>query len=621
MSCSTTQHFQQDVDDIENIFLNKDAINIAKIKSNIPTYKKIVTDIYEWMEHTIENNPTENIRTKFIKYYNKIIRSHRIFLKKSILVFIYRNMITHGEIDNHPIMWTLIQKCPARNMSGVTVITVLTSPYPLSQEFSCKHNCYYCPNEPDMPRSYLKKEPAVARGFRNKWDPQLQMEDRLKGLIINGHEIDKLEIIIEGGTYTEYPEQYLKDFHRRLIYTANTFFDDVDTRRDAFDIETEIRLNAEARVRIVGICIETRPDALIDDFGVSWLPRFRKWGVTRVQLGVQHTDNTILKKINRGHTIEDAETAIKYLKDNCFKVDIHLMPDLPNANPEKDKKMFDYVFKGDTIQPDQVKIYPCEVTPWTIIKQWHERGKYIPYAQTNERAMLDVVKYAMEICPPWIRLPRIIRDIPLSYIQGGNMYPNLRQMLMDELHKEDRITMDIRARECGRNLQYKIEDADFVYRAYKASGGTEYFISLESFDRNCIFGFIRLRIPNKLVVGRTEFSILTEDTALIRELHVYGNVIPVGFQKKVDIQHKGVGRSLVSYAENMAIHNKCTSIAVISGIGVVNYYKKLGYKMDNSFMIKHFKKNNEIESNILAFLYIFIIMSIFICIQHILYTF
>jgi len=619
MACTTTQYFQQDVDDIENIFLNKDAVNITKIKSNIPIYKQIVTEIYEWMEHTIERNPSEHIRSKFNKYYNKIVRNYRIFVKKSILVFIYRNMITHGEIDNHPIMWTLIQKCPARNMSGVTVVTVLTSPYPLGQDFSCKHNCYYCPNEPGMPRSYLQKEPAVSRGYRNKWDPQLQMEDRLKALIINGHEIDKLEIIIEGGTYTEYPEQYLEDFHRNLIYTANTFFDDIDTRREALDIDTEVCLNADARVRIIGICIETRPDALIDDYGISWLPRFRKWGVTRIQLGVQHTDNTILKKINRGHTIEHAEEAIKYLKDNCFKVDIHLMPDLPNSTPEKDTDMFDYVFKGDTIQPDQVKIYPCEVTPWTVIKQWHDSGKYKPYAQTDERAILDVVKYAMEICPPWVRLPRVIRDIPLSYIQGGNMYPNLRQMLMDELKKEDNTTMDIRARECGRNLHYKIEDAEYVYRQYNASNGMEYFISLESSDKKCIFGFIRLRIPNKIVIGRTEFSVLTEETALIRELHVYGNVIPVGFQKNADVQHKGVGRSLVSYAENMARNDRCTSIAVISGIGVVNYYKQLGYKMDNSFMIKHFKRSN-MGSEMFVFIYIFIIISILICIQKLLHT-
>ena len=582
-ACSAT--FSKKKMDIEDIFLDKTK-NFDTIRANMPIYKEMLLGIMTWMKTTLKETPDCDIRGKFNKYYGQMCRRHRIYVKKNLLVFTYRLMLENKEIENDAIMWTLIQKRPARNISGVTVITVLTSPYPNGRDFSCKHNCYYCPNEPDMPRSYLKREPAVARGFRNMWDATAQMLDRMHALSINGHEIDKLEIIIEGGTYTEYPESYLEEFHRDLIYTANTYFDKV--KREKKSVKEERLINATAKARIIGICIETRPDALFDDAGVSWLPRFRHWGVTRVQLGVQHTDNFILKRINRGHTIQQAEFAIKYLKDNCFKVDIHLMPDLPNATPEKDRAMFDYVFKSSSLQPDQVKIYPCEVTPWTVIKKWHDSGKYKPYAQTNERALLDVVKYAMEICPPWVRLPRIVRDIPSDYIQGGNKYPNLRQMLNDELKREGKTSMDIRFRECGRHPIYKPEDAILICRPYCSNGAIEQFISFESPDRKCIFGFLRLRIPNREGSGHQEFEVLSPETALIRELHVYGNVVPVGYKKARDSQHKGFGRRMMLLAEQKARERGCSSMAVISGIGVTEYYKKLGYTEIDTFMIKKF---------------------------------
>lgn len=570
--------------DVEDLFFD-DKTYVQKVKDNEALYKKMIFDIVDWVEYHRTHDDFD-YQKEFHKLYQKLVSTYKIYCKKNVLIFTYRKLLAQKVLENDPLMWSLLQKRPARNLSGVTIITVLTSPYPNGQEFSCKHNCYYCPNEPDQPRSYLKKEPAVARANRNNFDAILQMEDRIHSLLVNGHEIDKLEIIIEGGTYTEYPPEYLEKFHRDLIYSANTYFD--SEKRQPYTIYEEIKINATARVRIIGICIETRPDTLIDEHGTTWLTRFRDWGVTRVQLGVQHTDNTILKRVNRGHTIEDAEKAIQYLKDNCFKVDIHLMPDLPFSSPELDKQMVDYVFKTTNLQPDQIKIYPCEVTPWTVIKDWHDQGTWTPYAQTNERALLDVVKYAMESCPPWIRLPRVIRDIPLSYIEGGNMYPNLRQMLTDELAKEGSYSNDIRARECGRNTKYKVEKATYICRNFDTFGGKEYFISLESEDRRAIFGFTRLRILYKNpVYQKQEFNEL-KNKGLIRELHVYGNVVPVGHTKKNDSQHKGIGKKLIQLAENIAKKNGCNGTAVISGIGVTKYYEKLGYNEEGSFMIKHF---------------------------------
>jgi ELP3 family radical SAM enzyme/protein acetyltransferase len=578
---------QQNINmDIEEILFDQDKHRSKDIYENIIVYKNMIRDIIDWIDSKKHIKNYDYLK-KFNDNFSKFTHKYRIFVKKSILLFVYRNMVSNEEVDNLPLMWRFLQKRPARNLSGVTVITLLTSPYPNGQKFSCKHNCYYCPNEPDQPRSYLKKEPAVARANRNKFDPILQTQDRIKSLIVCGHEIDKLEFILEGGTYTEYPPDYLEEFHRDFIYCVNTYFD--EEKREPLSIHEEILLNKTAQIKIIGICVETRPDTLIDDKGETWLRRFREWGVTRVQLGVQHTNNQILKKINRGHTVKDAFDAICYLKINGFKVDIHLMPDLPFTTPELDMKMIDDAFdetKEDSLQPDQAKIYFCAVVPWTVIQKWHQSGKYTPYAQTDEQALFRVAKYAMKRCPPWVRIPRVIRDIPLTYIEGGNMYPNLRQMLTNQLRDEGEITMDIRARECGRNTKYNPEEAVLRVRTYYANKGTEHFIAFESEDEMCLFGFLRLRIPERdeETYDMIEFECL-KDVALIRELHVYGNVTPVGC-KKDESQHMGFGSKMLQKAEQIAFDEGFEKIAVISGIGVMGYYEKRGYEYEDTYMIK-----------------------------------
>lgn len=603
--------------DIEELLLDHDKGKAQKIYENMGAYKSMIRDIIDWID-TKKHIKNFDYLKKFNDNFSKFVHKYRVFVKKSILLYVYRNMVANDEVDNLPLMWRFLQKCPARNMSGVTVITILTSPYPDGQRFSCKHNCYYCPNEPDQPRSYLKKEPAVARANRNKFDPILQTQDRIKGLIVCGHEIDKLEFILEGGTYTEYPPEYLERFHRDFIYCVNTYFD--EEKREPLSIREEIELNKTAQIKIIGICVETRPDTLVDEHGETWLRRFREWGVTRVQLGVQHTNNEILKKVNRGHTVEQAYDAICYLKDNGFKVDIHLMPDLPFTTPELDMKMIDDAFDHNeekSLQPDQAKIYFCEVTPWTVIQKWHQQGKYKPYAQTDEQAMFNVAKYALQRCPPWVRIPRVIRDIPLTYIEGGNMYPNLRQMLTNQLAEEGNITMDIRARECGRNTKYDPREAVLRVRTYNANGGTEHFIAFESEDEMCLFGFLRLRIPDKDPSKRAkvEFDCLKE-SALIRELHVYGNVTPVGYQKD-ESQHMGFGSKMLEKAEQIAYHEGYETIAVISGIGVMGYYEKRGYYYDDTYMVKDltYLDNEETEINELIIISV-VLITIYIMLSY-----
>ena len=550
-----------------------------------PTMINICKEILISIVGMVDQNQDLDVLNKKLL---KMMRRKEGMIKKTDIIMVYRQMLHSGNIQQNDVVWGLLQKCKTRNISGVCVITLLLDPFPDGQPFSCKHNCYYCPDESkkngaehDMPRSYLLWEPAVQRGFRNGWDAIRQMIDRLDGLYRCGNFVDKIEIILEGGTYTEYPVEYLERFHRDIFWSANTYFDEV--KRAPLSISEEIKINQTAKVPIIGVCIETRPDAV----NAFWIKKFRDWGVTRIQLGLQHTDNEILKRVNRGHNVECAVETIKLLKDNCFKIDLHLMPDLPFTTPEKDKKMFRDVFLGTDIQPDQVKIYPCEVTPYTVIEKWYDKGKYKPYAESCPQDLVDVVKYAMEICPPWVRVPRVVRDIPMHYIKAGNALPNLRQIIDDKFKKEGGASKDMRSRETGRHSKYLLKDAVYVVRKYYASGSWEYFISLESKDAVSLFGFIRLRIPPNN--HRPLFECL-KDKGLVRELHVYGNLVPVGVKNGGggSVQHKGVGRKLLKRAEWYALFNGCAGVAIISGEGVKNYYRKNGYFEEETFMVRDY---------------------------------
>ncbi len=583
---------------------------------NIDACKKLFENLLIWISNNTEYLNVSNnneLNKKFEAQFNKQIRISKIpGIKKSILLNILNYLININDFEPsiqkyYDILKLLLRKRPMRNISGITSITVITAPFPDGQKFSCKHNCYYCPNEPAhegnnwqaQPRSYLFHEPAVLRANQHSFHAIGQMLNRMDTYFSNGHVIDKLEIIVEGGTFTEYPIDYLERYHRDIFYSANIYFDLrriyanydnclnekldltlLENIRQPLSIEEEIKINKTAKVHIIGICIETRPDALDDD----WLYRFRKWGITRIQLGAQHVDNKILKKINRGHTIEQLLWAMHYLKDNCFKIDIHIMPDLPDASPEIDKAMFDYVYS--IVCPDQMKVYPCQTVPWTIIEKWYKQGKYVPYFDKDPKLLIDVVRYSMETCPKWVRLPRVIRDIPCSvYVEGGNNIGNMRQMVDNLLNGDNVYSKDIRAREIGRHCKYYDKPAKYCSMYYYGNEGHDYFISYESYDERAIFGFIRLRIVEKN--NKTIFNVL-KDRGLIRELHVYGDTTAVNTYDKRGCQHTGIGKGLLEHAEIKTMENGLYGIVVISGEGVKEYYEKRGYREVDTFMIKDF---------------------------------
>jgi ELP3 family radical SAM enzyme/protein acetyltransferase len=261
------------------------------------------------------------------------------------------------------------------------------------------------------------------------------------------------------------------------------------------------------------------------------------------------------------------------------------MPDLPGASVAIDKAMFDYVYK--VVCPDQMKVYPCQTVPWTVIKKWHAEGKYVPYFDIDPKLLIDVVCYSMETCPNWIRLPRVIRDIPCSvYVEGGNNIGNMRQIIDAMLEGEGVHSNDIRAREIGRHTKYYNKMANYNSYYYRGNEGDDYFIAYESYDCKALFGFIRLRIVDS-AKNMTIFSIL-KNRGLIRELHVYGSTTAVNSFAKNGCQHTGIGKGLLSYAERKTMEHGLYGIVVISGEGVKEYYEKRGYREVDTFMVKDF---------------------------------
>ena len=552
-------------------------------------------------------------------------RKHHISPGTVTMNYTYYKLLNNNECDESPLFEKYVVGKLCRTNSGITQITVLTSPYPNGQEFSCEHNCYYCPNEPAhegnnfvaQPRSYLFNEPAVRRANSNKFDAAEQMWDRMSSLKLCGLKIDKLEVMVLGGTWGSYPEDYREEFIRDLYYAANTFYVDKDKRYCRMSLEDEIKCNMMSEVRIIGLTLETRPDHVT----ARELYLFRKYNCTRIQIGVQHTDKKILSKINRGCYTDDTIRAIRNLLDIGLKVDVHLMFDLPFATMEDDMTMIDTMYSNPHLMFDQVKFYPFSSMDWTVTKQWEDNGMNLHYTAEE---LIEVIVYAKSRIPPWVRINRVIRDIPTQYITDGNDVPNLRQTL-HKIMKERNLTCDcIRCREVKNNKEPldNIDNAKLFIRKYDASFGKEYFISIESPDNKYIYGFCRLRLsPNMGYVTDIKPRIhrkTREDKipklinlfpnlngyAMIRELHVYGNMNPVD-SKLPHTQHRGFGKMLVRKAEHIAMMNGYFNMAIISGVGVRQYYQKLGYHLDNTYMVK-----NLFDKLIRVFILVIIIIAI-----------
>ena len=562
-------------------------------KNDHKEYKEngIFNSLMESIANEFENN-IDNFQTigDIDKFKKNIQKKYKYTISNSEFIKIYKYL----NLDNQQLR-NLITKKKCKSNSGVLVITILTSAHPKyidedgevkTARFSCKHDCAYCPNEPAhegnnwvaQPRSYLYSEPAVLRANANNFDPLKQMNSRISSLINMGHIPDKLEVIVLGGTWSEYPRNYQDSFITDMYYSANIYFDN-EPKRSKKTLEEEIEINETSKIHIIGLTLETRPDTI----NISEISNFRRYNCTRIQLGVQHTNNDVLKKINRGHTIECAYEAIKLLKNNCFKVDIHIMPNLPGSSYDIDKKMLEEILYDQRIQVDQYKIYPTAIVPYTKIKKWFDEGSYVPY---DDMLLYELIKDFKKNVQKYKRLNRIIRDIPGHYIEGGysKKFVNMRQLLQDDMKLNKWECKCIRCREIKGN-KVVIDNIKINIETYTASYSDEYHISFDTdCEKNYLIGFLRLRLnkeENKNLLD------CIKGCALIRELHVYSNLNSVGNNIEGSMQHKGFGKKLIAKAEDIAIENGYKKMAIISGTGVREYYKKLGYNLIDTYMIKN----------------------------------
>jgi elongator complex protein 3 len=492
----------------------------------------------------------------------------------------------------------ILKKKPTRTMSGVAIVAVMCHPH------KCPHGrCFYCPESEIAPPSYTGEEPAALRGRMYEFHPYIQCFNRLKQLKQIGHPIDKVELIIMGGTFPSrdlcYQEWFVSQCLKAMTdfgliienkpgnYEYNMDFDEIRgfekgvlktyAPNDYVLISDVQTANENSKVRCVGMTFETRPDYCKKPH----INRMLDFGVTRVELGVQTLSDELYEKIKRGHTIADVIEANQLLRDSAVKVAMHMMPGL-FADEAEDLKMFKQLFSDENFKPDMLKIYPCLVTKGSELYDLWKEGKYSPYSDEEAVELIAKVK---EILPKWVRTMRIQRDIPATLIEAGVKKSNLGELVYNKLDEKNVECQCIRCREIGHkktSRQYGLEEYELFREKYVACEGEENFLSIEDINEESIAGFLRLRFPSKNHF-RAE---ITDKTSLVRELHVYGSMIKIGDKNPEIGQHTGFGERLLTEAENLSIDNGYEEVAIISGIGSRNYYRKFGYEKIGPYMKK-----------------------------------
>ena len=460
-----------------------------------------------------------------------------------------------------------LQVRKVRTISGIAVVAVMTKPSP------CPGKCIYCPDVPGAPKSYTGREPAAMRGVQNNFLPKKQVIARLNQLKAIGHSLDKIHLVIMGGTFLSTPDEYQKLFIKECLDGINNEVQDslILAKKSS---ETSVRRN-------VGITFETRPD-YCKPIHVN---RMLELGGTWTEIGVQTLSDRVLNFVQRHHTKKDVENAIRFARDGGLKVTVHMMPNLFQS-PKEDVEMFSKLYTDPKYIPDTVKIYPTLVIPNTeLFKMW-QNNEYTPYSSDH---VVETISKIKEITPPFIRIQRVQRDIPAYLITDGVRHGNLREMAEKLLHKREGTCDCIRCREVGHQTirndhSWEKKDKHFKVHSYNASQGTEHFISYETEDSKTLFGFLRLREPSPSVF-RPE--LLDQPTSIIRELHVYGKLVKLGgVPKEFEWQHRGFGQKMIQIAEEISIDRGFEKILVTSGLGVKDYYRKFGFAQDGPYMGK-----------------------------------
>jgi elongator complex protein 3 len=513
----------------------------------------------------------------------KTLRSHPLqeggYLNKSMLVAMYNEMVAAGEIHEDARLLERIRMKPMRTLSGVTTVTVLTKPYP------CPGKCIFCPTDVRMPKSYLPDEPGAMRGLEHEFDPHAQVRSRIDQLESVGHPTDKIELLILGGTWSSYRRDYQEWFIKRCFDAMNDVapsgseapaqskrIGNTETVGEGELIAAQTR-NENTHHRNVGLVIETRPDE-ITPRELQWL---RHLGVTKVQMGAQSLDDHILEINKRGHDVACTRRATSLLRAAGFKIVLHWMPNLLGATPESDREDFARLWKD--FCPDEIKIYPNQLLANAELYEYWQRGEFKPYT-TQE--LIDLIVDIKPTIPRYCRVNRVIRDIPSTNVVEGNRRTSLRQDIQHEMQRRGTRCECVRCREIrGKPVHTELLKLDDM--VYKAGGAEEHFISYVTPDDK-LAGFVRLSLPGKdsPATGMSDL----DQAALIREVHVYGQSLPVGAEKHGAAQHAGLGTRLLEKAEAIARADGFKRMAVISAVGTRGYYLERGFERGELYLTK-----------------------------------
>lgn len=543
--------------------------------SQIDTFDKVCSEIIQTLlDKDIKRDELEDIKRDICGKYgaSKVPKNGELLSRVSD--------------RNKSKLNSVLKRKPTRTISGVTPVAIMTSPK------MCPHGkCLYCPGGPaseftDSAQAYTGDEPASRRARQNEYDPYGQVMLRLNQLQYIGHPVDKIHLIVMGGTMTSRSHDYQEWFVKRALKAMNDFDVDSDpnpSNTDSFAPDKEgyefkytqniIKENEKSDVRCIGMTFETKPDWC----GKEQIDRMLRLGGTKVEIGVQTTYERVNREMHRGHGTKASINANKFLRDSGFKIGYHMMPGQPGMTKEMCIEDFREIFNNSEWRPDYLKIYPTLVVKGTRVYDMWKRGEYDPLS--NEEAT-EVISEIMSMIPRYVRLTRVQRDIPADNIEAGVWKSNLRQLAQQRLEEKGLTCDDIRSREIGR-IDNNPTDVEINNYQYESAGGTENFISIDGVDNDAIIGFCRLRFPDN--PHREELN----NSAIVRELHVYGNEATIGDEGKTDWQHQGFGKQLMKKAEDISLDNGYDKLSVISGIGAREYYKNhLNYKTDGVYVSK-----------------------------------
>jgi len=526
---------------------------------------------------------------------------------RSELIAGARHLAAAGELEGEEALVARLRRRPVRTQSGVVPVTVLTRPHP------CPGACVFCPSDVRMPKSYLADEPGAQRAEDNAFDPYLQTWSRLAAYRAIGHPVDKVELSVLGGTWSAYPEAYQVWFVLRCLDAMNEFGAGEGSmaraaavparyraigervRGDAGEpgaynrlvggfVARELgperlhvseragwealrraqRANEAAAVRCVGLALETRPDAVSD----AEVLRLRRLGATRVQLGVQSTDDAVLRRNRRGHDLAATRRAFARLRAAGFKLHAHWMPNLLGASLASDRESFRALFADPALRPDELKIYPCLLVESAELARHHARGEWRPYADAELVALLAE---CLESTPEWCRVMRVVRDFSAGDVAAGTHRANLREDAERALARRGARPREIRSREI-RGEAVDPAGLRLRERGYESSAGREIFLEWATAEDR-LAGFLRLLLP-AAPAALPELA----GSALVRELHVYGAALALGRRPGAGAQHRGLGGALVERAAALAAAAGYADLAVISGVGTRPWWRRRGFR-------------------------------------------